>query len=112
MNSNARSDRIDFISIPVGSFSSEYSLSGSYQGFYIEDSIELVYISLTVEGPVISEGNYVLTFVEFDDPETLRDNLEAYYCIARFPGNVEDHVDPSDVIISTFEGHFIELAYR
>ena len=57
----------------------DYSLSGSYRGFYIDESLELLYVTLTVEGPRIEDGDYVLTYVEFNDTVSL--NMEAYYCI-------------------------------
>ena len=63
----------------------EYSLSGSYRGFYIDESLELLYVTLTVEGPKVEEGDYVLTFVEFNDTVSL--NMEAYYCIVKYMEN-------------------------
>ena len=94
--------------IAWSSIESDYTLSGHYGGFGIVD-LEMVYITATVGGASIRNEDYVLIWVEIDNPNGANGAIEAFTCKTQYMQESDDF-NPDTVSVETYDGFNMDFS--
>lgn len=77
---------VSFVSIPNDPLVSAIQMSGHYKTFRENRTNQIIYFTLVLSGNyAIYPGNYMLQYVELENPQFPGTNMEAFYCAVTVP---------------------------